>query len=487
MAELLITAEDIIAARPRGSRGKEEDLIRKACAFAKEKHGDQMRYSGHPYYTHTFEVGRILAGMGMGATVIAAGILHDVIEDTDTTEKDLEKMFGKKIAFFVNGVSNLGDVRYRGLDTRVKSLQKLFVATSKDLRVILIKLIDRLHNMRTLDAVSKVKRKRIANETIRVYAPIAERLGMGDVRSELEELAFKHLEPDRYRSISEEVQAVTKSVSTQAMEKKLTRAIGKKSITCTITSRIKSAYSTYNKMKFKRYSIEQIQDLIAFRILVDDVQMAYRVLGIVHGEWRSIPRTFKDYISLPKPNGYQALHTTILIGQHVVEVQILTHDMQRQAQFGIAAHFTYKEKQRGVPGINLDWFKKLLPQSAVTGPAWVDQVSSMHGDGEEFLQNMESDFLKERIFVFTPKGDVVDLPKEATVADFAFAIHSDIGLRAEGGFVNGNYRSLRHELENGDVVLVKAGKRDRVTEKWLDWIKTAEARTKVRRATKKSS
>ena len=490
MADRIITARDILDAAPTRFGKKEEVFVEKACAYAKEKHEGQVRYSGLPYYTHTFEVGKLLAAMGMSADVVAAGILHDVIEDTDATEKDLEKAFGKKVSFFVNAVSNLGDVRYRGLDTRVKSLQKLFVATSKDLRVIVIKIMDRLHNMRTLDAVAKTKRRRIANETQRVYAPIAERLGMGRVRSELEEMAFRHLTPKRYRIMSDEIKRAIRSVSVQSLEKKITRALGRNGIPCSIESRIKSAHSTRNKMKYKRYSLEQIHDLIAFRVIIDDIPAAYRTLGIIHGEWRSLPATFKDYISLPKPNGYRALHSNILIGQRVVEVQILTREMHRQAQFGIAAHFRYKEKQRGIVGIDLQWFEKLLPRARSKNLSWIDQVSSLHQNGaddEEFLHGMEADFLQERMFIFTPKGDVVDLPKEAIVIDFAFAIHSDIGLRAEGAFINGTYRSLRHELQNGDVVLVQTGKSVRATEKWLTWAKTTEARSKIRRAREKSS
>ena len=454
----------IIHAIQRKITTKDTRLIRKACAFAQEKHKGQTRYSGHPYYTHTFEVGKLLAEVGMSVEVVAAGILHDTLEDTNTTVQELKKEFTPTVAFFVDSVSHLGEVRYQGLDMRVKSLQKLFIATSKDIRVIIIKLMDRLHNMRTLKAVPKAKQKRIAKETQQVYAPIADRLGMGKLKTELEELAFKCIEPDTYAELKEEIDKTIGSISMKDIEKKVQKALNEAKVKdIEISSRIKSVYSTHMKMQHKKYALEQIQDLVAFRVLVNSVPNAYNVLGILHAQWRSIPGAFKDYISLPKPNGYQALHTRILIDTHILEVQILTHDMRQHAQFGIAAHFTYKDKRHGTTGLNLEWFDKLLANKKGTkNVPWAERITTIQediSDDSNFLENIQADFLQERMFIFTPKGEVVDLPKNATPVDFAFAIHGDIGRHAEGAFVNGKYVSLRHELQNGDIVEIKTGKK----------------------------
>ena len=486
-----ITAKDIILAMQRKCTAEEKKMVERACVFAQEKHDGQTRYSGEPYYTHPLEVGRLLAEIGMSSEVVIAGILHDTLEDTNTTVKELEREFTEKIAFFVDGVSHLGKVRYQGLDAQVKSLQKLLVATSKDIRVIIIKLMDRLHNMRTLDAVPKTKQKRIAKETQQVYAPIADRLGMGMLKTELEDLAFKHLDPLTYSDLKKKIDTVIGSISMSDIEKKVKKILVDMDITdATISSRIKSVYSTYMKMRHKKYALEQIQDLTALRILVHTIPDAYNVLGVLHAEWRSIPGAFKDYISLPKPNGYQALHTRILIDKHILEVQILTHEMYRHAQFGVAAHFTYKDKRHGTVSLELEWFDKLLAnKKGAKRVPWTERITTIQqetADDTDFMDSMQGDFLQERMFIFTPKGEVVDLPQKATPVDFAFAIHGDIGKHAEGAFVNGKYVSLRHELQNGDVVNVKVGKKSTVNKKWLDWVKTSEARARIRQLTKKS-
>ncbi len=490
--EAYISAKDIITAMRRTCGAEEKKMIKEACAFAQEKHSEQTRYSGEPYYTHPFEVGRMLAEIGMSVEVVVAGVLHDTIEDTDTTVRELERAFGKKVAFFVDGVSHLGKVRYQGLAMRVKSLQKLLVATSKDIRVIIIKLMDRLHNMRTLDAVPKSKQKRIAKETQQVYAPIADRLGMGTLKTELEEIAFKHIDPSAYAEMKKEIDTAIGSISMSDIEKKVKKILTDMDITdATISSRIKSVYSTFMKMRHKKYALEQVHDLAALRILVHTIPDAYNVLGILHAEWRSIPGAFKDYISLPKPNGYQALHTRILIDKHILEVQILTHEMYRHAQFGVAAHFSYKDKRHGTMSLELEWFDKLLAnKKGAKRVPWTERITAMQRettDDPDFMDTMQADFLQERMFIFTPKGEVVDLPKNSTPIDFAFAIHSDIGKHAEGAFVNGKYVSLRHELQNGDVVNIKAGKKVTVNKKWLDWVKTTEARSRIRQFTKKNS
>ena len=487
-----IQSKDIIAAAKQPYTSADRAMIEKACSFAQEKHDGQERYSGVPYYVHVFEVGKLLAEIGMPAEVVVAGILHDTLEDTDTTQKELERAFTKKVAFFVNGVSHLGKVRYQGLDMRVKSLQKLLVATSKDIRVIIIKLMDRLHNMRTLSAVPVRKQKRIAKETQQVYAPIADRLGMGMLKTELEDLSFQYLDPTTYSNLKKDIDSAVGSISMPDVEKDIRSILAAMDITdITISSRIKSVYSTHMKMRYKKYALNQVQDLMALRILVNTVPDAYSVLGILHAEWRSLPGAFKDYISLPKPNGYQALHTRIIIDKHILEVQILTHTMYAHAQFGVAAHVTYKGKRHGTVNLDLSWFDTLLVSSKkAKRTPWIERITAVHesdGDDQDFLENMQADFLQERMFIFTPKGEVVDLPQKATPVDFAFAIHGDIGKHAEGAYVNGKYVSLRHELKNGDVVTVKTGKKVTVNTKWLDWVKTTEARARIRQITKKNS
>ena len=488
-----VTARDIIDALPTRRTKQVTALIERACEFAEKKHAGQKRYSGLPYHTHTFEVGRMLAEFHMPVNVIVAGILHDTVEDTDTTAEEIAETFNPEIAFFVESVSNLGEIHYRGLDTRVKSLQKLFVATSKDLRVMIIKLMDRLHNMRTLEFVPEGKRMRIAKETQRVYAPLADRLGMGTVKTELDELAFKHIDPETYGTLRKKIDAAVGSISIESIEKQVGGALDSESIiNVSMSSRIKSAYSTHMKMLYKKYSFEQIHDLVALRVIVDDTPTAYNTLGIIHAKWKPIPGTMKDYISLPKPNGYQALHTRIIIDGHIIEIHILTYDMHQQAQFGIAAHFNYKEIRSGIAGIEMRWFKKLLsPRRMTHDMPWLLHASAIHTDGDtdisDFVEDAQADFLQDRMFIFTPKGEVVDLPKKSTIIDFAFAIHTDIGLRAESAFVNGKHTSLKHELRNGDVVRIITGKKPYVTKKWLDRVRTAEARSRIRQFIKKNS
>ena len=488
-----ITARDIIDAMQQQKTAANIALIEQACEFAKKKHEGQKRYSGLPYHTHVFEVGRLLAEFCMPVNVIVAGILHDTIEDTDTTTEEIAKTFNKEIAFFVEGVSNLGEIHYRGLDVRVKSLQKLFVATSKDLRVMIIKLMDRLHNMRTLEFVPEEKRLRIAKETQRVYAPLADRLGMGAIKTELDELAFKYINYETYTALRKKMDEAVGSVSIENIEKKVGSALASQGIVnVSISSRIKSVYSTHMKMQYKKYSFEQVRDLVALRVIVDDTPTAYNALGIIHAQWKPIPGTMKDYISLPKPNGYQALHTRIIIDRHILEIHILTYAMHQQAQFGVAAHFNYKEVRSGIAGIELRWFDKLLsPQRTKHDMPWLRRASAIHTDGDtdisSFVEDAQADFLQERMFIFTPEGEVVDLPVKSTIIDFAFAIHTDIGLRAESAFVNGRHTSLKHELENGDVVRVITGKKPHVTKKWLERVKTAEARSRIRQFIKKNS
>lgn len=484
-----ITCIDILN-KMNSKTEKDIKLIIYACEFAKQKHKGQKRYSGEPYYTHVFQVGKILAEMSMSAVVVAAGILHDTLEDTDATLEEINKKFNNEIGFLVDGVSHLGEVRYHGLDVRVKSLQKLFVATSKDLRVIIIKLADRLHNMQTINAVPKEKQKRIAKETLKVYVPIADRLGMSRIKGQLEELSFSVSNKKEYEKIKKKIDNLVGLTSINKIEKDILRILVKKGImNVSVYSRIKNAYSTYRKMNWKKYHFEEVKDILAFRVLVDDIPMAYTALGAIHLEWSPLPHTFKDYISFPKPNGYRALHTRVLVNSIILEIQILTYEMQQYAEYGVASHFNFKEKRYGTAGLTLDLFKKLLPlEKKQKNISWLEKLSNVYSNGnEDFIGDMENDFLHERMFIYTPKGDVVDLPINSTVIDFAFSIHTDIGLHAEAGSVNHKYSSLNTKLKNGDVVKVHTNKKSKPTQKWLDWVVTAEARAKITSFIKKNS
>ncbi len=483
--------EDILLACNTLSE-KDKQLVKKACLYAKEKHGDQKRYSGAPYYTHPYAVGRLLAELSMPKEVIIAGILHDTIEDTDVTIDEIQDIFGTTVAFFVDAVTNLGDVRYHGLEIRVKSLQKLFVATSKDIRVIIIRLMDRLDNMRTLQYVPVEKHTRIALETKKIYAPIADRLGMGKVKAELEDIAFKFLEPKIYAKLQKELESTVHLDVHEKFKVALTEELQKKNIgEHTISSRLKSIYSIYKKKEDRNCTLQDLHDISAFRIIVRDIPTAYLVFGILHGKWQPLPKKVKDYIAVPKPNGYRALHTSITVYEQIIEIQILTEEMYQNAQFGLASHFSYKDKRHDIKGIDLLWFEKLL-MHATNGKKlnWFEQmaqISEKKLDENMFVENIENDFLKERMFIFTPMHEVVDLPLGSTVTDFAFAIHSDVGIYAKGAFVNGKYVSLHRKLHNGDVVKIEMGKKPTVTEKWLDWVKTVHARSLIRQFIRKNS
>ena len=480
-----ISVEDVLKSVPHATE-KEKELIKRAAEYAKEKHHGQKRYSGAPYYTHTFSVAKILGELGVNVNVVCAGLLHDVIEDCGVTKEEIEKEFNDTIAFYVDGISRLGSIRYRGWDEKVRDLQKLLIATSKDLRVMVIKLADRLHNMETLHYIpSEIKRRRIAKETQKIFAPIADRLGMGGLKAHLEEKAFIELQPEEYTKLKKEIDKKMADDSIQSIEKKISSYLKDKVQDVYITSRRKTVYSTYMKMKAQKKELDEIYDLNALRIVVEDTKSAYVVLGIIHKNWRSIPNSFKDYISFPKPNGYQGIHTRLMVDNQIIEVQILTNKMYHYSNFGKAAHFNYKDKRHGIQSIDPKWFDLLL----VSNKSWLEQISSMYeGDSEDILfSNIESDFLCKRMFVFTPAGEVVDLPKGAIVLDFAFSVHGDIGARAEGSFINNKYASLYTELKNGDVVQMKTGKSIKVNEKWLESVKTSKARTYIKKIIKRNS
>ena len=494
----------------------DKELIQKAYSYAEEAHKGHTRYSGEPYMLHLAEVGYKLAAMGMAPRTIAAGILHDSIEDTPITTKDIKEQFGNEILFLVDGVTKLSSVRYHGTDRHNESLRKLFVATSQDIRVLIIKLVDRLHNMETLHHVPTEKQVRIARETLEIYVPVAHRLGMGKIRKELEDLAF----PFVYPAEAERVRALLISKVKNAPEilererKTLQKKLAETTTDFHTYYRVKGVYSLYHKLKRKGWDINDVYDLLAMRIIVESVEECYRVLGVVHKLWRPLPKRVKDYIAFPKPNGYQSIHTTVTTQNGVIlEIQIRTKQMHQEAEFGIASHIFYKQptvtdnppKSTGFFALIPSLFRPFKGRTETVEPAlevtatephhtkiprWVSQIGHAYKQTEQpiqnFVEDMESDFFSNRIFVFTPIGDVVDLPVGATPIDFAYAIHSEIGGHTSAAKVNQKLVQLDTELKNGDIVEIETRKSAKPSPKWLDFAKTSLARRRIRHALEQS-
>ncbi len=493
---------------------EDRTLIEKAYLFAAEAHKDFKRFSGEPYLIHLVETAKGLAKIGMGAKTIAAGLLHDTMEDAGTKAETVEKEFGKEIRFLIEGVTKLGHLKYRGAERHRESLRKLLVATGQDTRVLIIKLMDRLHNMRTLQHVPEEKRKRIALETLEIYAAIAHRLGMGLVRRELEDLAFEYAYPEEYAEAR--TLLTERTQDTDERLEKMTRTLKKELALNGVTNfhidyRVKGLWSLWQKLKRKGGDISRVYDVAAIRIITHDVADCYRVLGIVHNLWQPLPNKIKDYIAFPKPNGYQGLHTTIFSGDGgIVEMQIRTEAMHQEAQYGIAAHVVYKEaasRHEHMQGTSrqssFDWIRSLvpglshpqkpLPSDALPPPAetkrtrysaqdipdWLSDLES-EKDNPDFETTLKTDIFSHRVFAFTPLGDVVDLPGNSSPIDFAYAIHSDIGDHIAGVKVNGKLVPLDTTLHNGDIVEVQTKKTATPKAKWLDIAKTTLARRHIR-------
>ncbi|KKQ34645.1 MAG: PpGpp synthetase/hydrolase Rel [Candidatus Nomurabacteria bacterium GW2011_GWB1_37_5] len=462
----------------RSPHAEEKKLIKKAFVFAQSAHEGQKRASGDPYFLHVYETAKNLARFGMDSTTIAAGLLHDVVEDTDIKEKELEKEFGKEIVFLVNGVSKLGKLKYRGHERYVESLRKFFVAVAVDFRVLMIKLADRLHNLNTLEFVRKEKQKRIAQEALEVYAPLADRLGIGKVKGELEDAAFPYVYPNEYQMVEE---LISKKIylTRQHLEKisdQLKKILKEHGITISkIDYRIKHKYSLYKKLLRYGMDIDKIHDLVALRIVVSTIEQCYHVLGVIHGLWTPLPGRIKDYIALPKPNGYQSLHSTIFTGKgEIAEVQIRTLEMHGIAEYGIASHSSYKQKK---------YEKKEITEKKF---GWVEGLKELQKNVAEhgaYMKELKMDFFNDRIFVFTPGGDVIDLPEGSSPIDFAYAIHSDVGDHASGAKVNGKMVQLGHKLQNSDIVEIIKKKDSKPSSKWLDYTKTALAKRHIKSKT----
>lgn len=456
--------------------------IRKAYELADEAHKEQKRVNGDPYILHPLAVAEILADMEIDTTTITASLLHDVVEDTEYMLEDIERIFGKEVAFLVDGVTKLNRLDYRTKeDQQVNSMRKMFLAMAKDIRVVVIKLADRLHNMRTLKYMRSEKQKRIAQETLEIYAPLAHRLGIFNIKWELEDLSFRYMEPDKYYDLVDQMKEkrkVREEIVNEAIDV-LRKTLTESSISFEINGRPKHFYSIYKKMKKDNRDLSQIYDLYAIRVIVDTVQDCYGVLGIVHSLWKPLPYRFKDYIAMPKPNNYQSLHTTVIgtRGQPV-EIQIRTWDMHHIAEYGVAAHWRYKEGRASQKATGFDekmgWLRNLLEWQDTSNP-------------QEFVNALKLDAFSDEVFVFTPRGDVIDLPQGAIPIDFAYRIHTDVGHRCVGAKVNGKIVPLDYDLKNGDIVEVITSKTGKPSLDWLKIVGSSESRSKIRNWFKKEN
>lgn len=458
------------------------DDVTKAYQLAEEAHKDQRRVSGEPYILHPLAVAQILADMKIDTTTITASLLHDVVEDTSYTLDDLKKMFGKEVAFLVDGVTKLSRLNYSTKeDQQLNSMRKMFLAMAKDVRVVVIKLADRLHNMRTLRYMRSDKQKRIAQETLEIFAPLAHRLGIFNIKWELEDLSFRYLEPDKYYDLVDQMKQkrhVREEIVNEAIDV-LKKALDEAHIHCEINGRPKHFYSIYKKMKKDNRDLSQVYDLFAIRVIVDDVKDCYGVLGIVHSLWKPLPYRFKDYIAMPKPNNYQSLHTTVIgtRGQPV-EIQIRTWEMHRIAEYGVAAHWRYKEGNQTANKDAFDekmgWLRNLLEWQDTSNP-------------KEFVNALKLDAFSDEVFVFSPRGDVIDLPQGAIPIDFAYRIHTDVGHRCVGAKINGKIVPLDYKLKNGDIVEIITSKVGKPSLDWLNIVGSSESRSKIRSWFKKEN
>ncbi len=461
----------------------DRDLLAHAYQFSAEAHAGQVRNSGEPYVTHCVEVAKILADLQLDSATVASGLIHDVVEDTKMTVADVEREFGTEVAGIVDGLTKIAKLP-TGASTQerqVENYRKLLLSIAKDARVIIIKLADRLHNMRTLEWLPPEKRRRIAQETRDLYAPLAHRFGMAKMRWELEDLAFKHLEPEGYKTLAKKVaqKREEREQLIRQFKEPLERALAGAGIAeAEVTGRPKHLWSIYKKMTQRQKPYEEIYDLLAIRVLVNTVPECYHALGIIHDGWTPVQERIKDYIAQPKSNGYQSLHTTVFgPGRQLYEVQIRTRDMHRTADFGIAAHWLYKEDAKSADELDrhLTWFRQILEL----------QLDAKTPD--EFLEFLKLDLYQDEIFVFTPTGHVIQLPKGATPIDFAFAVHTEIGLHCAGARVNGRIAPLSRALRNSETVEIITSNAARPTRDWLAHVNTGRARHKIRQVLKRDA
>lgn len=453
-----------------------EDIakVRGAFEFARDKHSGQLRKSGEPYILHPLSVAQIMADMHMDLVCIQTALLHDVVEDTGVGIDEIRRKFGNEVAVCVDGVTKLGKIHlYSREEQQAESVRKMLLAMVGDIRVILVKLCDRLHNLRTIGSLSREKQERIGQETLDIYSPIAHRLGMGKVRAELEDLAFAAIDPEAHDDIVQQIEHKRKASQEflEGIQKSLEQKLGRESIPARVEGRLKRPYSVYLKLKKQKIPIEQVYDLLALRIITDSLKNCYAALGVIHNEWPPIPGRIKDFIAMPRQNGYQSLHTSVMgTGGQAFEVQIRTEEMHRLAEEGVAAHWKYKEGRKGKSTEEqyVNWMRQLVE--------WQQEMR----DPGEFMSTLKVDLYSDEVYVFTPKGKVVVLPRESTPVDFAYAIHSDVGNACVGAKVNNRIVSLKYSLKNGDMVEVLTQPGHMPSKDWLGFVKTPKARNKIK-------
>ena len=472
-----VTIESIIASVLAYEPKANTEMIQRAYDLAAAAHKGQTRVSGEDYIIHPLHVAQILTELHIDDVTVSAALLHDVVEDTIYTKEQIEEMFGEEVAMIVDGVTKLGRIKYKSKEeVQLENYRKMFLAMAKDIRVIMVKLADRLHNMRTLKYMREDKQKRIAKETIEIYAPLANRLGISNVKWELEDLCLRYLEPEIYYDLVENVKQKRKErqifidTAIEAIAEKLQEA----NIKADIKGRAKHFYSIYKKMRRDHKDISEIYDLSAVRVLVDSVKDCYGVLGVIHAMWKPIPGRFKDYIAMPKSNGYQSLHTTVMTRGYPLEIQIRTFQMHQVSEYGVAAHWKYKEAGKGATA------GKAVDQKM----NWLRQMVNLQqelSDPKEYFEALKVDIFSDEVFVFTPKGDVIDLPKGSIPIDFAYRIHTEVGHHCVGAKVNGKLVPLEHKLKNGDIVSVITNKANNGPSRdWLNIVASSETRSKIR-------
>jgi GTP pyrophosphokinase len=478
MSTRIIRLNDIVEEVQKHHPEADTSLIEKAYVFSARAHEGQTRLSGVPYLSHPLEVAYLLAQVGLGPVTVACGLLHDTVEDTDTTMDDLDEYFGEEVADVVNGITKIGQLVFGDRITQqAEYVRKMILSMSHDIRVLLVKLADRVHNMRTLGYMSPARQKRIAQETMDIYAPLAGRLGMFRIKAELEDLAFFYLEPEAFQQIQEGLtrKKGEREKYIQEICELLREKLAEHHLEGEVSGRLKHYYSIYRKLQAQQITLDELYDLLAFRIVLKTVSECYEALGVIHALFRPVPGRLKDYIGMPKANMYQSIHTTV-IGRYGerMEVQIRTQEMHRISEEGIAAHWSYKEKRR---------FKEKDGERF----AWLKQIVDLQKDlktPQELLEGVRLELYPEEVYVFTPTGDVKELPQGATPVDFAYAIHTEVGHRCTGAKVNGRMVPLRHELANGDVVEIITSPHHRPSRDWLQFVKTPKARNKIRQELK---
>lgn len=474
VSQLPLPMQNILSRLAANSTEAEQALVRKAYAYAAAAHAGQVRLSGEPYLSHPVAVAEILAELGFDAYSIAAGLLHDTVEDTKVTLEEIDAEFGEQVADIVDGVTKISLMNFDSKEEQqAENIRKMILAMSHDIRVPVVKLADRTHNMRTLEFQKPNRRQAIAKETMDIYAPLANRLGLHRIKLELENLSFKYLHPDKYAQIFDWMET-NQVVERQLISKIIARLeaiLEENSIQGTVWGRIKHAYSIYRKMTEQNLTLEDMHDILAFRVIVKDVRDCYAMLGLVHAQWKPVPGRFKDYISMPKANGYQSLHTTVIGPEgERIEIQFRTEEMHRLAEHGVASHWLYKERNHAVElkdAPEFEWLREILDRQG------------QESDSREFMHSLRMDLFKDEVYVFTPAGDVKELPEGATPLDFAFLIHTEVGSRCVGAKVNGKLTPLGTPLKSGDTVEILTDKNRHPSRDWLKIVRTAKARNRI--------